>query len=244
MAAQMLLRPSGRVSEVFENAAARQSAYDFLESAHVAPEAIIRASVEACAERAGDYPFVFVPLDGTSLNLVDHATSKDFGSVGSRDRGARGLKVIDAMAVTPTGVPLGIASMQWWARGPRSPIHNQQRRTDEKETQHWLDAVSDVASTLARVSPGTKPWFQIDREGDVWSLLEHLAASGAAFTVRSQSDRKLHTTGAIMRPSKRHPETNRRYLPSTSCRCASMVAVPSALAGADERHRERWNGYS
>jgi hypothetical protein len=89
MATEAAENPSGRVSTVFRRPAERQGAYDFLESKHVAPDAILAAATDATARRAAQFPFVFVPLDGTSLTLTDLARAKDFGSVGARARGAR-----------------------------------------------------------------------------------------------------------------------------------------------------------
>jgi hypothetical protein len=212
MATRVAQNPGGHVSSVFRRSAERQGAYDFLESKHVVAEAILTAAVDATNRRAADFPFVFVPLDGTSLNLADLARAKDFGSVGSRERGARGLKVVDAIALAPDGTPLGIATMKWWARGQRASRNRGLRPAAEKELQHWLDAVEAVTDSMKRVAPDTRAWFQIDREGDAQYLLEKLAASGGLFTVRSQSDRKLSTTGTVLPGAGRHPEKRRRYL--------------------------------
>ena len=148
---------------MFRRPAERQGAYDFLESKHVAPDAILAAATDATARRAAQFPFVFVPLDGTSLTLTDLARAKDFGSVGARARGARGLKVIDAVAVAPDGTPLGIAAMKWWARGARPARNRYARSTAEKESQHWLDAIDATSMALGREAPVTRAWFQIDR---------------------------------------------------------------------------------
>ncbi|MCA9587635.1 MAG: hypothetical protein KC657_20050, partial [Myxococcales bacterium] len=165
MAATVASKPSGRVSSVFCRAAERQAAYDFVESVHVDEAAILESAVGACVERAGEYPFVFVPLDGTSLNLADHARTKDFGSIGSRERGARGLKVINAIAVSPSGVPVGLAGMRLWARGPKPTRHKRRRVTEDKETRHWLDAVARVTAAFGDQPRGPRVWFQVDREG-------------------------------------------------------------------------------
>ena len=143
MATEMATDPGGRVSSVFRRSAERQGAYDFLESKHVRADAILRSVVDATNQRAAEFPFVFVPLDGTSLHLTDLSGAKDFGSVGTRERGARGLKIVDAIAVAPTGAPLGLMAMQWWARGERVKVSRRRRSTEEKELQHWLDAVAE-----------------------------------------------------------------------------------------------------
>jgi hypothetical protein len=214
MATEMATNPGGRVSSVFRRSAERQGAYDFVESKHVSPDAILRSVVDATNQRAAEFPFVFVPLDGTSLHLTDLSGAKDFGSVGTRERGARGLKIVDAIAVAPTGTPLGLMAMQWWARGERVKVPRRRRSTEEKELQHWLDAVAEIAGAMKLTAPKTRAWFQIDREGDAQHLLAKLAASSQWFTVRSQSDRRLSTTGVVLPRSARHPPKRRRYLRS------------------------------
>lgn len=214
MATEVAENPGGRVSSVFRRSAERQGAYDFLESKHVESGAIHRSMVDATCRRAAEFPFVFVPLDGTSLHLSDLSRAKDFGSVGSRERGARGLKLIDAIAVAPDGTPLGIAAMQWWARGERAKIARWRRTTADKELQHWIDAVDEVTGTITRIAPQTRAWFQIDREGDAQPVLTHLAASEQWFTVRSQSDRRLSMTGLVLPGAGRHPVKRRRHLRS------------------------------
>jgi hypothetical protein len=198
MAAGAAQRPGGRVSEVFLSSAERQGAYDFLESSHVEPAPIAAAIASACAKRCRDLPYVFVPVDGSSLTLVDHAREKDFGVIGSYTQDGRGLKVISAMALTPDGVPLGLAALEWWTRPVKRPRHRHPwtaaRKVHEKETQRWLDAVDHSAAAIRNEAPGTRLWFQLDREGDARSILRHLAESGEWFTVRSRSNRRLRTS--------------------------------------------------
>lgn len=197
MATQAALRPAGKVSEVFLSPAERQGAYDFLESVHVEAARITESVARACGARCRELPFAFVPVDGTSLTLADRARSKDFGAIGSYAAGGRGLKLIDAMAVSPTGVPLGIAALEWWTRPSHRPHRRHpwspSRKVHEKETQHWLDAIDHTIAAIRAEAPDTRLWFQIDREGDAWSILRHLAASGDWFTVRSRSNRRLRT---------------------------------------------------
>lgn len=197
MAAQAAMRPAGRVSAVFKCAAERQGAYDFLEGDAIRAEPMAIAMGHACAARASELPFVFAPIDGSSLTLADHGRCKDFGSIGSYSQGGRGLKVIDAIAVSPGGVPLGVGALRWWSRPSTRPHRRHSwspsRKVHEKETQHWLDAVDEMGAAFANEAPDTRLWFQLDREGDGWSVLRHLSASGQWFTVRSRSNRRVVT---------------------------------------------------
>jgi hypothetical protein len=104
MAAAAAVRPSGLVSEVFTRDADRQGAYDFLESRQIDEKPLVEAMGRCCAERAAAEPFVIVPVDGTSLTIVDHAQAKGFGHIGTYWQIGRGLKVMTALAVAPSGV--------------------------------------------------------------------------------------------------------------------------------------------
>jgi len=199
--ARAALHPAGKVTEVIVNPAEQQGAYDFLECQHVSPSQIVSAAANAAFIAAAEQRFAFAVIDGTSLSLADHARTKKFGALGPDVHGGTGLKVIDSLLVSPTGVPLGLASLQWWARPVREKLTANQRRirrlklkVSEKESQHWIDA---IAQTRQRADEAkVRLWFQIDREGDNQYYLWELAHSGHEFTVRSNWDRKVKGDGS------------------------------------------------
>lgn len=192
MAAQAARRPGGKVTEVFVDAAQRQGAYGLLESTLVDPSTLGTAMREATARRCAQEPFVFCAVDGSSLSLTDLGSKKGFGSVGTRSAGARGLKVISALALSAQGVPQGLSSQVWWAR-PTEKVakHRNLRKTDEKEIQHWLTAMQQTRQAMNTHAPGTRVWFQLDREGDAWPILEQADAAEHWFTIRGHHDRRV-----------------------------------------------------
>lgn len=193
MAQTAAKRPAGQISKVFLTGAERQGAYDLLDNPQVELEQMQQAMAAACAARSRKHPFVFVPVDGSSLALTDRGKTKDFGSIGTLEAGARGLKVMSAIALDPQGVPLGLCAQRWWTRQgtqPQGPSRAS-RSIEEKETQHWLDVVEDTCRRFAEGAPGTRCWFQLDREGDAWPTLCKLAASGHLFTVRAAWNRRV-----------------------------------------------------
>src|SRR4029078_9664155 len=107
VARRAVRRPAGGVPETFTRSDERQGAYGLLESAAVDGKEIGAAMFEGCARRSARQPFVFCGIDGTSLHLTDYAHRKGFGPVGSRAEGGRGLKVLNAMVLSPEGVPIG-----------------------------------------------------------------------------------------------------------------------------------------
>jgi hypothetical protein len=193
MGSRAAYRPSGLVTDVFGSSREREGAYRWLENPEVRTEAVVEAIGRACARRSAGHEFVFVPVDGSSLTLVDRQHAKDFGEIGARNFGARGIKVMSALAVSRAGVPLGVAALEWWTRTntPEDKRSNGARPISEKETQHWLDAVTHTCERFELAAPATRCWFQVDREGDSWSLLHHLEKSGHWYTVRSSRNRRL-----------------------------------------------------
>lgn len=194
MAAAAAQQPSGLVSAVFARDADRQGAYDFLESAQIQAGPIVEAVGRSCAGRCVGEPFVYVPIDGTSLTIVDHENSKGFGHVGTYQHGLRGLKVLTALAISPTGTPIGVAHLEWWNR-PRYTRFASYRPPRDRESQKWRDTIDAVIARFAEEAPGVRLWFQLDREGDMKTTLIPLVQSGHWFTVRSQYNRRLKSEG-------------------------------------------------
>jgi hypothetical protein len=192
VAARAARRPGGRVTEVFVDDAERQGAYGLLESDAVNASDVAAGIFGACARRAARETFVFCPIDGTSVTLTDREGSKDFGPIGTRTAGARGIKVMNAMALSPSGIPLGISSQRWWTRQPRGRRkHRDYVRSDQKETRHWLEAMKQTREVMAMQAPQTRCWFQLDREGDAWPMLTEAGREGSWFTIRSSWNRRV-----------------------------------------------------
>jgi hypothetical protein len=196
VAARVARRPAGRVTEVFGNAAERQGAYGLLETEAVSGGEVGAGMFEACARRSAREDFVYCPIDGTSLTLTDRERRKNFGPIGARSQGARGLKVMNAVALSPGGVPLGVSSQQWWTRRPQGRRkHRDFVRSDKKETQHWLEAMKQTRAVMAAHAPQTRCWFQLDREGDAWPMLLEAGREGSWFTIRSSWNRRVLVPG-------------------------------------------------
>ena len=108
---------AGKVTQVFPTGAERKGAYRLLENDQVQPESLIDAAGSMCARRSAAYGYVFVPVDGSSARLADPIG--ELGSVGTYASGARGIKVISAIALSPEGEPLGVCHQEQWMRPPK-----------------------------------------------------------------------------------------------------------------------------
>lgn len=193
-------QPNGQVTATFGKGADREAAFRLIENEDVPVEEVARAAHEACATRAAGDEFAFVAVDGTSLNITDTQRKKGLGVVGARYVGATGLQVMTALAVSGTGVPLGLCGQKYWARvkrSTRSCKHQNDRRTvKQKETGNWIEVMEQVREAFAEKAPGVKPWFQLDRGGDAWPVIMDGLRDGELFTVRAAYNRRLSKDSA------------------------------------------------
>ena len=184
--------PAGTLAAIYrDDPAGLDAAYKFHENERVSADAIAQAHGQASAKRSEGFDFVFVAVDGSSLTYDDPDGSKGLGSIGSRKQKARGLKFMTALSITPQGVPLGLLAQSWWLRPLTPPPRSHQARSvDDKETRYWLEVMAEAQRQLTDV---TRPWFQLDREGDSWPvLLRALEQQDSCWvTVRARSDRAL-----------------------------------------------------
>jgi hypothetical protein len=193
IAASACERPRGNLAAVFDNDKDEQAAYDFVESKDVEVEDLVSGIASATAQQCKGEPYVVVPTDGTSIAVVDRERQTDVGRVGADNKGGRGMKVIDALAVTPDGVPVGLLGLTWWARSEaKAPAKTHARQTrglHEKETRFWVQTVQRAGNVLDEHQ--VRGWFQIDREGDSRELLMALAQTRHWWTVRGNADRSI-----------------------------------------------------
>jgi hypothetical protein len=221
-------RPAGKVTEVFTVAAEREAAFRFVENEQIRAADIAAAAHGATARRCFGQSLVYVPVDGSSLNVSDHTHQKGLGLVGARAKGATGLQVMTAMAVTVCGTPVGACGQVWWTRLERSPAKKHDRRpVEQKETIHWLEAMDQVRTTLRRSAPSTKPWFQLDRGGDGWAVFADADRNRdhSFVTVRASYDRRL--IGTI--------DGRRQYLWPTVRRQEPLASYSLAVPGGPSR---------
>lgn len=195
MAGAVARRGAGRVTDVFSCAADRQAAYDFLEHDTVEVARVQRALGESCLRQCSDFKFVYVVLDGTSLTLTDRALTKKFGTIGANQFAARGLKVLNTLALEPNGVPIGVPAQVWWAR--QTPAPNGYRPKDQRESFQWTRAVAATGELRDAIAPKTRLHFIGDREADASELIWQLVQAEHEFTIRSSTQRKVWVKGEL-----------------------------------------------
>lgn len=218
MASRLAGAAAGQVSKAFRDGAERQGAYDLLEGGRISAEALVRSAAKATVERSAGEDFVYVPIDATSIHIVDRKRRTDLGLVGTYSNNARGLNVVTALSVSAAGTTLGVCAQKWWVRPPkprkRSP--SKYRPVEQRESRFMVQAIEDVAATYA--GSGTKPWAIVDRAGDATVVLDELRRQELLFTVRASWNRRIWRNGALGKV--------RDWLRTTKIQFRSELPVP------------------
>jgi hypothetical protein len=242
MASQAARRPAGQVTRVFAESADRQAAYDFLEHEDIQPSALTAALGSSTARECEDLERVLVVLDGTSLTLTDRDERKGLGNIGPIRANARGLKVINALALRMDGTPIGVADQNWWTRRQRAPRKGY-RRVHERESARWRECVEHISTHFESNAPHTKLHFLVDREGDAALLMRTIERAGHEFTIRSNGTRKvvgsLAPAGIRSSLAQRAPVAMMRVsLPKTAVRAAREAKLTVRAAQYAVRMRD------
>jgi len=166
-----------------------KAAYRFFNNPQVDIQTLLHPHYEATIGRIAEQSLVLVAQDTTSLNYDAHAATHDLGPINTRADGAQGLKLHDTLALTPSGVPLGLIDIQVWARDPRASGQAKQRKQrpiEDKESLRWLTSYRRTAE-VRRLCSNTRLVNLADREADIYELFQEAAQApdGADLLIRA-----------------------------------------------------------
>ena len=194
LAAKVAQRPAGRVTQVCQGLAEREGAFRFLENRHIDAGEIGRSHHRCTARRCRTSRFVYVAMDMVHLAVTDRCQDKGLGVVGKgQNPHLSGMSALNAWAVTPEGVPLGLLSQRWWCRfPPKTPLPRVDRRPrEERETWHWHEAKVEAQRCLMKHGGQASAWFVADRGADIGWFLHEAVQESSRVTIRSAYNRRL-----------------------------------------------------
>lgn len=189
LAAEAAGRPAGTVTKACTSSASREGAFRLLENDAVHPAAVREAMTLATRRKCRQEQHVIVPIDGTSLNLTDNARVKKLGAVGAWSKGAQGVQVMTAVALTPDGSMLGVCEQRMWVRTAPSPHGRHGARGKTSENHFWLETLRETSRAFGETAPQCRPWFQMDRGADSLQVLELSTDLRLLVTIRAAHDR-------------------------------------------------------
>ena len=159
--------PEASCPEALGKAGAK-AAYRFWNNPRVHPADVLAPHAEQTAQRSLRYPVVLVAQDTSEINLTHHPATQGTGYLGSPH--CRGVLLHSLLAISPTGVPLGVARQFTWVRPVKQLGKRHRRRKTalkEKESQRWLDGLTATAECFSQ-----HPHVVLmgDRESDLFDL--------------------------------------------------------------------------
>jgi len=250
-------QPGATVTGTQCTSAAREGAFRFLESDQVDTHEVAQAVYETGVLDSSTYEQVFVVVDQTDLTLVDRRGVRGLGPVCNRDSEVFGsMHVMNALALDPQGVPVGLVDQQWWNRPEeRTPWRQRDPRPpQEREAWNWVRTIEAVKDRMSRLAPQTKPWFVMDRGADFHGTLVDAVESGTLVTIRSCHDRRIQRNGSVQwlwktlarQPVMGYVEVN---VPASSGRCARVARLEIRFLRTKARvssrpHPEVWGELS
>lgn len=163
------------------------------EESEVTPAHILAPHRERTLRRLRAQRTVLCIQDGTDMNFTSHPMTEGLGVLGRNQTGtdSRGLHVHSTLAVSDSGLPLGLLNTRFEAPSPKTSTGR--GKPEERKSRYWLEGLADcctVADTLSR----TRLVSVMDREADNFSVYTAQRDRPVVdVLVRAKSDRKLIT---------------------------------------------------
>jgi hypothetical protein len=133
-------RAEASLPQFLADRAAVKAAYRFFANRAVTPQAILATARPDCLAKLANEARGLLIQDTTGLDFTGHRATAGLGPTGTTRQHTRGFFVHSCLAVTTSGVPLGVVAQQLWARDPAAAGSGQQRRQRawaDKESQRW-----------------------------------------------------------------------------------------------------------
>ncbi|MEW5961266.1 MAG: IS4 family transposase [Chloroflexota bacterium] len=186
-------QPTAYINQACEDWAATKAAYRFFDNTRkVTPAGLIAPHQQRTVERMSQYPLVLAVQDTTFFNYSHHPQTEGLGEIGNKKQQQRGFGLHSTLALTPTGVPLGILTQQFFTRPIGEPAHSpaelQRLPIEEKESYRWLEAFEQ---TLALAPAGVEVVTVCDREADIYEMFVLAEEKQASLVIRASADRAL-----------------------------------------------------
>jgi hypothetical protein len=147
-----------------------QAVSRFLGRKEVTIESILKSHIEQTAKRCEGMERILVVQDTTDIDLSGHKKLEGIGPICQSLR-VMGLKMHTAMAVGIDKKPIGVVSIDCWARNSdtfgTSGTTKKKKPVDKKESRKWIVGLKNAEAAL----PLGLPILVIgDRESDIFML--------------------------------------------------------------------------
>lgn len=235
--------PGASISSVSRDAAEAKAIYRLLQNPELTEENVLtsyRTETLRQMKQTGESVFLCVQ-DTTEITFANREKTPGLGAYSHKQ--SKGLLAHSALALTPSGLPVGLLHQKIWARDLElKATRKVSRPYEEKESYKWTEAAQ--ASVLG-LPPETRLIQVGDREADLFEFLHTLQADGQSYVIRAVQNRITEADGRLMWDELRKqpalgevvvsiPRDTRRGLPARETTLAlrfrsDTVQVPAHL---------------
>lgn len=198
-----------------------KAAYSFFDNNKVSPDKILQPHLENTAARMANHKVVLAIQDTTTINYGSHE-SVELGHIGKE--GTSGLMQHNTLAVTPSGLPLGLINQICWSRAltPEEKATQDTATIEEKESFKWIQT---LRNTQLRSPASTKVVTVCDREADIYEFFDEAETLDASVLVRLKHDRQIEESSSGVKS----------YLKSQDIVAQYKITVPKKRGKHEER---------
>jgi hypothetical protein len=191
-AGQLAAQPTAPVNQACVDWAATKASYRLFQNERVRAVDILAPHQTQTQARMAQYELVLAVQDTTYLDYSSHPQTEGLGPIGTPQQNLHGLVQHSTLALTPTGLPLGVLTQDIWARDTEasklSAYERRKRPIAEKESHKWLTALRE---TVQQTPDGVRVVSVCDREADVYEVFVEAEALKTGLLVRATQDRSL-----------------------------------------------------
>ncbi len=182
-------QPTQSIPQACGGLAETKAAYRLLDNEAVEWRAMLSAHGEPTVARMGQEARVLCIQDTTELDFTSQPGIAGLGRL-SYER-QHGMYLHPTLAVSESGVALGVLDAWMWARKPKGEV-------DIRESRRWTEGYERIAELAERL-PATRLVYVADRESDLRELLDRAAELDhpADYLIRAQHDRVLAGGGKL-----------------------------------------------
>jgi hypothetical protein len=192
IAVALARQPEAPINRACEDWADMKAAYHFFANSKVTPERILASHRQRTAARMSEHALVLAVQDTTFFNYNHHPHTEGLGEIGNKTHKQKGFGMHSTLAVTPTGMPLGLLTQAFFTRTPDEATHQpnkvRQLPIEEKESYKWMQALEQ---TVELTPPGVEVVTVCDREADIYEMFTTAKDKDAKLLVRASTDRLL-----------------------------------------------------
>lgn len=186
---QITEKPHSTVPQAIEGQHQVKACYRFWDNKKVKPDKILKHHVLETIEVASQEKIILIPQDTSDLDFSNLKRTKGLGYL--ENKYLQGIKVHTALAISESGLPLGILWQKQWTR-PNEEYGKKAKRnlkpTQEKESQRWIDCHNEINRLLPEDI--TKVHIT-DREGDIYDMLSSPRTENEHLLLRFAQDRRI-----------------------------------------------------